>query len=128
MKRIAAFISLVFSFAAVVPAYAQPLCPPGAFSNLCNLKPSNAGGIASTVVEVLIIIGIIMSLFYLILGGIRYTSSGGDKAKVDSARSTIIAAIVGLVITVSAFFIMNLVLYFFTGKGLTNMAIPTLLQ
>ncbi len=131
MKRFAAMISLAFSFVVAAPAYAQtsqPLCPPGTFANLCNLRPSKAGGIVGTVLTVILIIAILMSLFYLIWGGVRYIASGGDRAKIDSARSMLIAALLGLIISLAAFFIVGFVLSFFTGKGLSNMNIPTLLQ
>jgi len=52
-------------------------------------------------------------------------TSGGDKAKVESARGTIIAAIVGLVIAFLAFFILSLALSFF-GLSLTNLTLPRL--
>jgi hypothetical protein len=119
---------VAFAVMATVPVYATSICPTGTYSPLCNLKPSNAGGILSAVIQVMLIIAIISSLFFLIWGGIRYTTSGGDKGKVDQARGTLIAAIIGLIITLLAFFILNLILIFVTGTGLTTMQIPTLLQ
>ena len=128
MKRIAALLTLAFSFIMAAPAYAQPLCPPGNFANLCNLKPSAAGGVVGTVIEVLLVIAILVCLFFLLWGGVRWISSGGDKAKIASARSTLVAAVVGLIIALAAYFIVNIVLYFLTGKSLSTMTIPTLLQ
>jgi Type IV secretion system pilin len=129
MKKITALISAAVVFAVFVPAsvYAD-VCPSGQFSNLCNLKPDKAGGVVGTVVQVLLIIAIILSLLYLIWGGVRYISSGGDKGKIDQARSTLVAAIIGLVISLLAFFIVSLILTIFTGQGLTTLTLPTLLQ
>jgi hypothetical protein len=121
-------ILVAFAFMATAPVYATSLCPNGNFGNLCNIKPQNAGGIVGAVIQFLLIIAIIVSLFFLIWGGIRYISSGGDKGRVDQARGTLIAAVVGLIISLLAFFILNLILVFITGQGITNMQIPTLLQ
>jgi hypothetical protein len=49
----------------------------------------------------------------LVLGGIRYITSGGDKGSTESARSQITAALIGLVIVFSAWAIINLVKLFF---------------
>jgi len=114
--------------APVASVYAASICPKGQFSNLCNLQPSKAGNIVGTVIQVLLIIAIILTLFYLIWGGVRYISSGGDKGKLDQARSTLTAAIIGLIIALLAFFIVSLILYVLTGQGITSMSIPTLLQ
>ena len=134
MRRINALITvasiaLSLWLSSFVPAYAaQNICPTGNFSNLCNINVSKIGGLVGTVLQVLIIIAIILSLFFLIYGGIRYISSGGDKGKIDQARGTLTAAIVGLIISLLAFFIINIVLLVITGKGIQSMTIPTLLQ
>jgi hypothetical protein len=54
-------------------------------------------------------IAVIAALFFLTWGGILWTTSGGDKEKVDKARKTIIYAIIGLVVTVLAYAIVNFV-------------------
>jgi len=45
---------------------------------------------------------------YLIIGGIQWITSGGDKAKTEAARGRITAAVVGLAIVASSFAIMSL--------------------
>lgn len=57
----------------------------------------------------LMVIGII-SVIMIIIGGFRYTTSGGDAGQTKSARDTIIYAVVGLVIAVMSFAIVNFVL------------------
>lgn len=116
-----------------VPAYAQAKvdpCPSSAnngggsnFSALCALNANSIGRIISTIVTVLLIGAAIIALLFLILGGIRWVTSGGDKAKVESARNTIIAAIIGLIIALLAFFIASVVLGFF-GLSLSNLVLP----
>jgi len=108
-------------------AYAD-ICPPGDFANLCAFKPAKLGGVAGNIISGLIILAIILTLFYLIYGGIKYITSGGDKAKIDAARSHIRAAILGLVIALLAFAILNIVTYVFLGRSFTNFTLPTLLD
>jgi hypothetical protein len=107
-------------------AYAQSICPQGQFANLCKLKLDNASSIVSSIVTILLVVAILLSLFFLIWGAIRWITSGGDKGKLDGARTAIIAAIVGLILAFLAFFILNVLTFLFTGKGLTSFTIPTI--
>ena len=58
---------------------------------------------------ILYIVGII-SVVMLIIGGIRYVVSGGDSKKVTDAKNTILYAIIGLIIALLAYAIVNFVL------------------
>lgn len=95
----------------------------GAFGKLCNLNANNLGGIVGAVVTFILILAVLIALFFLIWGGIKWITSGGDKGKVDAARQTITAAIVGLIIAFLAFFILQVALGFF-GLSLTNLVLP----
>lgn len=105
-----------------------------AFATDLNLSaPSAAGNVNADpsiiirfAVNGLIIVGIVASLIFLLWGGIRWILSGGDKAKVDTARNTIVAAIVGLIIVILAWVIINTVLTVLTGCGLSNFTLPSL--
>ena len=46
----------------------------------------------------------------LVWGGLRYILSGGDNKKITDAKNTILYAIIGLIIAVLAFAIVNFVL------------------
>lgn len=63
----------------------------------------------SQVLNIALIVGVIIVLFYLIWGGIDWMTSGGDKGKTESARNKITAAIIGLIILVSSWAIMMFV-------------------
>ena len=58
---------------------------------------------------ILYIVGII-AVIMLIIGGIKYVVSGGDSKKVTDAKNTVLYAIIGLVIAVLAFAIVNFVI------------------
>lgn len=58
---------------------------------------------------VLYVVGIV-SVVMLIWGGLRYVISGGDNKKVTDAKNTIMYAIIGLIIAILAFAIVNFVI------------------
>lgn len=101
------------------------LCPTGSvFAPLCNLGSSNFGKIIGNLIIAILIIAVIIALFFLIYGGIKWILSGGDKTAVEAARQHIVAAIVGLCITLLAFFILNVIMGLF-GLTLTEFKLPT---
>lgn len=55
------------------------------------------------------IIGVV-AVAFIILGGVNYTISQGDAAKVQKAKSTILYGVIGLVVVLLAFAIVNFVL------------------
>ena len=57
----------------------------------------------------LMVIGII-SVIMIIIGGIRYTTSGGDAGQTKVAKDTILYAIVGLVIAIMSYGLVNWVI------------------
>ncbi|HEX9008137.1 MAG TPA: hypothetical protein VF837_02650 [Patescibacteria group bacterium] len=66
----------------------------------------------SNVVSVAFILSAIMFFVFLVMGGVEWISSGGDKAKVESAQKRISSALVGLVIVAASWAIYTLVLQF----------------
>lgn len=51
-----------------------------------------------------------LSLLFIVIGGFRYILSTGDPAAAAQARKTIIYALVGLMVSVSAFAIVRFVI------------------
>lgn len=94
------------------------------FNELCAVSKTTAPGeiIYKGIIYSLILAAII-ALFFLVFGGFKWITSGGDKSKIDSARQTLVAAVIGLVLTFLSFFILSLVLQFF-GLGFENLDIP----
>jgi hypothetical protein len=74
-----------------------------------NVKINNIGMLISALVGLLLILAALMAFFFLILGGIQWITSGGDKAGMEAARNKITHAIVGLIIVGAAWAIMILV-------------------
>ena len=62
-----------------------------------------------TVTNVLLFVLGAIAVIMIIIGGIRYTTSNGDSGQVTSAKNTILYAVVGLVIALLAYAIVNFV-------------------
>ena len=68
------------------------------------------GSVVKDVVNIILYVVGILAVIMLIWGGITYTTSAGDSNKVTSAKNTIIYAVIGLVVAIFAYAIVNFVL------------------
>ena len=68
-----------------------------------------AGDVFKNIVNILLFIIGAVSVIMLIYGGIRYTTSGGNANSVTAAKNTIMYSIVGLIIAILAFAVVNFV-------------------
>ncbi len=130
MKKL--FLSLVAAaitvcsmvgIASISPAaYATVLCPDGSTKDTMDLCYSGVGGVDNSLAKrdlnttlntiINVIIGIVgfVAVVMMIMGGISFITSQGDSAKVTKARNTILYGVVGLVVALLAFAIVNFVL------------------
>jgi len=67
-------------------------------------------GVFKIIVNVALYVIGAVSVLMLIYGGIRYTMSGGESAAVTSAKNTILYAIIGIIVSLLAYAIVNFVL------------------
>ena len=81
-----------------------------------NPKPEtfdDAAELETTIINIVnVIIGIlgIVAVIVIIIGGINYMTSSGEAVKVKKAKDTILYGVIGLVICVLAFAIVNFVI------------------
>lgn len=61
-----------------------------------------SGYVAVAVLEILLRIGALVAVGYVIYGGFKFITSQGEPENAKNARSTIINAVIGLVITIAA--------------------------
>lgn len=66
------------------------------------------GQLIGSVGGLLLIISAVITFIFLIMGGLQWITSGGDKSGMEGARGKIVNAIVGLIIVASAWAIMIL--------------------
>jgi len=109
MKKafIATASSLAFLAYSVVPALATSHDPDtgGTFFKFddSGVPFSNLGELLSQLLILLFAFAALLAFIFIIIGGIQWITSGGDKIAAQSARDRITAAVVGLVIVVAAF-------------------------
>lgn len=89
-----------------------------------NLNPENSIGFFQDFVPKLItlslIVGVIIFFFTLVMGAIKWITSGGDKQAVEAARGKVTSALVGIIILFAAFAVLRLIQNFF---GITLLAL-----
>lgn len=73
-------------------------------------QTSDLQGLLNTVINIFSLIVGVIAVVMIIVGGLRYITSGGDSGKVSAAKTTIIYALVGLVIVALAQLIVHFVL------------------
>ena len=67
-------------------------------------------GLIKTVVNVLLWAVGVLSVIMIIFSGFRYITSAGDASKTKSAQSTLIYSVVGLIVAIMAWAIVNMVI------------------
>ena len=78
------------------------VCPTtGIGSAICSTLGQDATALQRLIqflITTIFVVAILIAIFFIILGGVKWILSGGDKAAVEAARNTIVAAVIGLVI------------------------------
>ena len=74
--------------------------------------PSDLETVFTSVVNTVLFIVGAVAVLMLIVGGVRYVISSGNQEQVTAAKNTIVYALVGLIIAILAFAIIN----FITGR------------
>ncbi len=68
------------------------------------------GGIFTVIANTLIFLVGAISVIFLIIGGLRYVISNGDSKNVTAAKDTILYAIIGIVVAVISFALVQFVI------------------
>lgn len=143
MKRIKMIIaSTVAGVAALLMvAGSQPAmavtCPAGTpgegkddVSSLAECSISeNKDTFMSTLLNIIkVVLGVLgfVAVVFIIMGGFTYVMSNGDSAKLTKAKNTILYAVIGLVVALLAFAIVNFILdNVFNGEGTESSSVGT---
>ena len=124
-------IAAIISFGMVAVMSTTPVmalgeggAPSGVEAARGDNMPSNlAGGETSIVKRAinLMLYGIgVLSVVMLIFGGFRYIVSGGKKESVTNAKNTILYAIIGLLIAIFSYALVNFIVMTAIGGGSTT--------
>ena len=123
MKKIIVIVAAVATvaanmFAPVAVSVATDVCSSShvdmtsdAYRVLCAKKgETDAEAAVKKILETVFVWTGIISVIVIIIGGIYYTTSQGDPGKVRKAKDTILYAVIGLIVSLLAFAIVNFVL------------------
>lgn len=74
------------------------------------------------IVNILLFVVGAVAVLMIVIGGLRYVTSGGDSTSVTSAKNTVLYAVVGLIVAAAAYAIVNFVVVglFTTGNTSNN--------
>ena len=113
---IGAFLVLAFGAFALAPvstagaAALDVACEGNSDSAVCDNKDASSDGLVNDIVNVLLFIVGAISVLMIIIGGLLYVTSQGDSGNVTKAKNTILYAVVGLIVSLLAYAIVNWVL------------------
>lgn len=118
--KVASLLTVVSLFGGVMMApgvSATVTCPDGSLQTTaptlagCNVSGGNTL-MSSLQVIINVVIGVLgfVSVAMIVLGGVQYVTSAGDSSKTKKAKDTIMYAVIGLVVAILAFAIVNFVL------------------
>lgn len=129
MKRLQTLLTSIITAIGLVSltlvptiAYADTSCGPDSSPVDCiqngadNTTKNTTGNtsdlktLIKTVVNILLFVLGAIAVIMIIIGGVRYTTSNGDSGAIKSAKDTILYAVIGLVVAILAYAIVNFVL------------------
>ena len=115
----------LLAFAAPVYAQNSIRITPQDGSEFQSLQNLTAGGIISGAIGLVLLLVALVFFFILVIGGLKWVTSGGDEKKVGAARAQITNALIGLAIVFAAWAIMKLIGTVFGIDILGDIQIPT---
>lgn len=113
-------VSFVLPAVAPSDAHAQSSIANGANAAKGNGQQNNLDGdtgVFKTVTNVMLYIIGAISVIMLIIGGIRYVVSGGESSAVTGAKNTILYAIIGIIVAIVAYAVVNFVITSFAATN-----------
>lgn len=114
---------LGLSILANTPAFAADACsalPSGSAAweaAGCGGSGDKLPGLVVGILNAVIGISSLVAVVFIIVGGVNYITSAGDAGKIQKAKNTILYALIGLVVCVLSFAIVNWAIGAISGSG-----------
>lgn len=86
---------------------------------------ADLGLLIRNILSIIFFLAGLLAFIYLLIGGLQWITSGGDKAAASAARDRITAALVGLIIIVAAFAITLVLERVFGIRILSGVSFPS---
>ncbi|HMH70199.1 MAG TPA: hypothetical protein VK502_02275 [Candidatus Saccharimonadales bacterium] len=84
-------------------------CGSNSTSAVCGAQKDSASGMITNVINTLLYVLGMIAVIMIVIGGIRYTTSNGDSSSTKAAKDTVLYSVVGLIIAMLSFAIVNFV-------------------
>lgn len=85
-------------------------CAGNADSAVCKAQGTdNVSSMVRIIINTLLIVLGMIAVVMIVIGGIRYTTSNGDSSAIKGAKDTILYAVVGLIVAIMSYAIVNFV-------------------
>lgn len=114
---------LVFALilAPVTVSAAKLTAPSGLCATGLNCEDNlSINGIIIRIINWILAIVLAVDVLMIIIGGFMYVTSAGDEGRAKKGRTTVVNAIIGLVIIILAYVIANVVSNFFSADRLQS--------
>ncbi|MBI3494822.1 hypothetical protein HY004_02465 [Candidatus Saccharibacteria bacterium] len=103
-------VSVFVPASQVSAAQAIPQCDKDTNAAICQTKTGLISGILKSVINTMIFLAGSIAVIMIVVGGIRYITSDGDPGAATKAKNTIIYALVGVVVAIMSYSIVNFVI------------------
>jgi hypothetical protein len=108
MKKIKYWLLSLLLFAPIL-ASAQGSVIPQPFNAIPGTTSTNFSTIARMIIYILLGVTGLIAVLFIIYGGFRYITSAGNDETAESAKKTIINAIIGLVVVILSYVIVTVI-------------------
>ncbi len=65
--------------------------------------------LATQIINIMLLFAGIVAVFFIIIGGYRYLTAGGNSEQAESGRTSVVNAIIGVVIIILSYVIINVI-------------------
>lgn len=115
IANITTLVATAMMVAMPLLAAAQFTVPDSGSSGLPN--QAKFSEIMITIINILLAVAGLIAVIFLIVGGFRYITAGGNEEASEAAKKTITNAIIGIVIIILAFVIVRVISNALIGAG-----------
>ena len=78
---------------------------------------TGSNGLIANVIRLLLLVSGALAVVFVIYGGYQYITAGGNEEQAESGKKTLINAIIGVVVIILAYVIINVVINTIAGTG-----------
>lgn len=93
-----------------------------------NLPFNDLADVFGFLVNVVLGVGIAITIIFLILGGIKYITAKGDQKAAGEARSALTNAVIGFIVVIGAFTIRTILINVIGGTNEENLQVGNVVK